>query len=73
VTSAYGAAGSLIVILLWVYYSVQVCLIGAEFTWVYAHRYSSGILPKHAVSVLPDTPSATEPLYRTKDASKESS
>jgi membrane protein len=47
VTSAYGAAGSLIVILLWVYYSVQVCLIGAEFTWVYAHRYSSGIVPRH--------------------------
>lgn len=47
VTSAYGAAGSLIVILLWVYYSAQVCLIGAEFTWVYAHHYSSGIVPKH--------------------------
>jgi len=49
VTSAYGAAGSLIAILLWVYYSAQVCLIGAEFTWVYAHHYSSGILPKHLV------------------------
>ena len=49
VTSAYGAAGSLIVILLWVYYSVQVCLIGAEFTWVYAHHYGSGIVPKHAL------------------------
>ncbi|MBM4255571.1 MAG: YihY/virulence factor BrkB family protein [Deltaproteobacteria bacterium] len=45
VTSAYGAAGSLIAILLWVYYSAQVCLIGAEFTWVYAHHYSSGIVP----------------------------
>lgn len=47
VTSAYGAAGSLIVILLWVYYSAQVCLIGAEFTWVYAYHYSSGIVPRY--------------------------
>jgi membrane protein len=54
VTSAYGAAGSLIVILLWVYYSVQVCLIGAEFTWVYAHRYSSGIVPRHRTAGLSD-------------------
>lgn len=55
VTSAYGAAGSLIVILLWVYYSAQVCLIGAEFTWVYAHHYSLGISPKYALPVLHDT------------------
>ena len=58
VTSAYGAAGSLIVILLWVYYSVQVCLIGAEFTWVYAHRYSSGIAPRHRTVRRSDLPSA---------------
>jgi membrane protein len=37
--SAYGAAGSLAVILLWVYYSAQVFLFGAEFTYVYAHRF----------------------------------
>jgi membrane protein len=35
VTSAYGAAGSLVVILLWVYYSAQVMLFGAEFTQAY--------------------------------------
>jgi len=61
VTSAYGAAGSLIVILLWVYYSAQVCLIGAEFTWVYAHHYSSGILPKHLGSVFPESSPTKEP------------
>jgi membrane protein len=39
VASAYGAAGALIVILLWVYYSAQIFLLGAEFTKVYAdHR-----------------------------------
>jgi membrane protein len=41
VTSAFGAAGSLAVLLLWVYYSAQIFLLGAEFTWVYAHRCGS--------------------------------
>lgn len=41
VSSTFGAAGSLVVILLWVYYSAQIFLLGAEFTWVYAHRYGS--------------------------------
>ena len=41
VTSAFGAAGSLAVLLLWVYYSAQIFLMGAEFTWVYAHTYGS--------------------------------
>ncbi len=41
VTSAYGAAGSLIVILLWVYYTAQILLYGAEFTQVYARKYGS--------------------------------
>ena len=41
ITSAFGAAASLVVVLLWVYYSAQIFLFGAEFTWVYAHRYGS--------------------------------
>ncbi len=41
VSSAYGAAGSLIVILLWAYYSAQVFLFGAEFTHVFAQRRSA--------------------------------
>jgi membrane protein len=45
VTSAYGAAGSLVVILLWVYYSSQILLFGAEFTRVYAEQYGSGVQP----------------------------
>lgn len=45
VTSAYGAAGSLITILLWVYYSSLILLLGAEFTQVYASAYGSGVLP----------------------------
>ena len=38
----YGAAGGIIVLLIWVYYSAQIFLFGAEFTWVYAkHRRAS--------------------------------
>jgi membrane protein len=41
VASPFGAAASLVVLLLWVYYSAQIFLLGAEFTWVYAQRYGS--------------------------------
>ena len=41
VASTYGAAGALIVLLLWVYYSAQIFLLGAEFTKVYANRHGS--------------------------------
>lgn len=41
VTSAFGAAGSLAVLLVWVYYSAQVFLFGAEFTFVYSHALGS--------------------------------
>ncbi|VEP18494.1 Ribonuclease BN [Hyella patelloides LEGE 07179] len=43
--SAYGAAGSLIVFLTWVFYSAQILLFGAELTQVYARRYGRTILP----------------------------
>jgi membrane protein len=41
VNTTFGAAGSLAVLLLWVYYSAQIFLLGAEFTWVYAHEAGS--------------------------------
>ncbi len=41
ITTLFGAAASLIVVLLWVYYSAQIFLYGAEFTWVYSHEYGS--------------------------------
>ena len=44
--SAYGAAGSLIVFLAWVYYSAQIVLLGAEFTQVYTRIYGSKIRPR---------------------------
>lgn len=52
VASTYGAAGSLVVLLLWIYYSSQILFLGAEFTQVYATRYGSQIRPsEHAVPV----------------------
>ncbi|HTX24251.1 MAG TPA: YihY/virulence factor BrkB family protein [Steroidobacteraceae bacterium] len=41
ITSMYGAAGSLLVVLIWVYYSAQILLYGAEFTKIYATRFGS--------------------------------
>jgi membrane protein len=38
VASSYGAAGALIIVLLWIYYSAQIFLLGAEFTKIYASR-----------------------------------
>jgi membrane protein len=43
--SAYGAAGSLVVVLTWVYYSSQILFLGAEFTQVYANSYGSKVRP----------------------------
>ena len=45
VSSTYGAAGSLITVLLWVYYSSLIFFLGAEFTQVYASQYGSGVTP----------------------------
>jgi membrane protein len=45
VASSYGAAGSLIVLLLWVYYSAQIVFFGAEFTKAYAKKFGSHVTP----------------------------
>jgi uncharacterized BrkB/YihY/UPF0761 family membrane protein len=61
-TSVYGAAGSLIVLLLWIYYSAQIFLFGAEYTQVYATRYGKGVRPDDDAvplgSQLPEKPAA---------------
>ncbi len=44
--STYGAAGSLAILLLWIYYTAQVVYLGAEFTQVYARMYGSAIEPE---------------------------
>ena len=50
--SAYGAASSLITLLLWTFYSAQILLFGAEFTQVYSNTYGSQVKPQqHAIMV----------------------
>jgi membrane protein len=56
VGSGFGAAGSLVALLVWVYYSAQIFLLGAEFTWVYAHRYGSR---RHVPTPAPNGPPGT--------------
>jgi len=46
VASSFGAAGSLVLLLVWIYYSAQILFFGAEFTEVYANNYGSKILPE---------------------------
>jgi membrane protein len=58
VTSGFGAAGSLVAILVWVYYSSQVFLLGAEFTWVFAH--SRGSRAGENPGPAPDIPTQSE-------------
>ncbi len=54
-SSAYGAAGSLVVLLVWIYYSAQIIFVGAEFTQVYARHFGSRIQPAdYAVFVTED-------------------
>jgi membrane protein len=51
--SAYGAAGSVIIILLWIYYTATILFFGAEFTQVYAKRRAGEIRPsKYAVRII---------------------
>ena len=59
--SSFGAAGALILILVWVYYSTTIFLLGAEFTKVYASRYGSGINPSQHASF-------ADPVKRAKAA-----
>lgn len=54
--SAYGAAGSLIVFLLWVYYSAQILFFGAEFTQVYARNQGQGIQPSAGAQRIGESP-----------------
>lgn len=65
VGSPYGAAGSLVVLVVWVYYSAQIVFFGAEFTQVYAGRRGRAIVPKPGAQRI-DGSAEGEPAPRDK-------
>lgn len=54
VGSAFGAAGALVVVLVWIYYSAQILLLGAEFTQVYTNKYGSRVRPAENAQFVTD-------------------
>ncbi|MFN8498323.1 MAG: YihY/virulence factor BrkB family protein [Anaerolineae bacterium] len=64
VTSAYGAAGSLVLVLLWIYYSAQILFLGAELTQVVANRYGTPIVPKPGAVPLTEAARAGQGIPR---------
>ena len=63
--SSYGAAGSLIVILLWIYYSAQILFFGAEFTQVYANQYGSRVVASEDAVPVTEEARAQQGMPRT--------
>lgn len=73
IVGVYGAAGSLVMVLLWVYYSAIIVLLGAEFTQVFARRRGARIVPSPRARPadeceLPKAPSAHRPERRGRPA-----
>jgi len=66
-TSAFGAAGSIILLLLWVYYSAQIVFFGAEFTEVYAREMGAGIQPKEGAVPVTDEARAEQGLSKRRE------
>ena len=72
VASSYGAAGSLAVVLLWVYYSAQILFFGAEFTRVWAETHGSHIRPtEDAVAIDDDDDDDQSASGKTRSASRQ--
>jgi membrane protein len=67
--STYGAAGSLVIILFWVYYSSQILLFGAEFTAIYANQYGSRIKPAENAMPVSEASRAAQGLSQTASGS----
>lgn len=79
IASGFGAAGSIAIIFVWVYYSAQIFLLGAEFTWLYARTYGSMRMlpePPKTAQTIPTaaapagelSPRACEPKPRTRSS-----
>jgi membrane protein len=61
VASGFGPFASLVIVMVWVYYSAQIFLLGAEFTWVYARHFGSRQGVPADVEEIPVSPAANEP------------
>jgi len=73
VGSAYGAAGSFVVLVIWIYYSAQILFFGAELTQVYAQRYGSRIVPDENAQWTTDSVAPREvPAVAARDAARSS-
>jgi membrane protein len=59
IASSYGAAGSLVLLLVWIYYSAQILFFGAEFTQVYANQFGSKIVPEGQAATTPPGSTST--------------
>ena len=66
VASSYGAAGSLVVILLWIYFSAQIVFLGAEFVKVYSRRFGTRVVPELTAVPLTDDARAAQGMDRSK-------
>lgn len=71
IASAYGAAGSILVALLWIYYSAMILLLGAEFTKVYAGR--AKLSTSATLRTPTEAPAGVDPRYVQNETSKEMS
>jgi membrane protein len=60
IASGFGAFASLVIVMVWVYYSAQIFLLGAEFTWVYARHFGSRRGVPADVEEIPVEPAANE-------------
>lgn len=58
--SAYGVAGSVVALLVWIYYSALILFLGAEFTQVYANRYGAKIRPEEGAVTLQEKMAAEQ-------------
>jgi membrane protein len=67
VGSTYGAAGSLVVLLVWVYYSAQILFFGAEITQAYANKFGSRVEPEAHAQRVSETERAEQGLPRQDD------
>ena len=69
IASSFGAAASLVVVLVWIYYSAQIFLLGAEFTWVYAHKFGSrrDLASQDPSAALPSLTPSPKPMKLPRD------